>query len=284
MAPRPENLVSRPITAASLDASGWPLLCPSDPGRQRRRRAFLERVLSTRHLAAPASSPGGVCSHGDDQVERIRSRGIAAGWVLAVTAGADPGYPPTVEDRSADDAGASPGVEQGSRGVRLRTLDALYRSQAARLMRLFNRRGHPQDAADLVHETFTRFAQATLERDAAPQCPESYLRTVAVNVLRDRGRSPAYRAALHAIPVEDVELIGADDEAAHHARDMLARVEAALLALKPVTREIFIARRYHGYSRAEIAAQAGLSLKAIDKHLARAVEHLYRHFGHCDDI
>lgn len=163
-----------------------------------------------------------------------------------------------------------------------RALDGLYRSQAGRLLRLFNRRTDSQDAADLVQETFTRFTHATLERAARPDCPESYLTQIAVNVLRDQGRNPARRVALRAVPVEDAELAAPDEEAAHLARDMLNRAEAVMMLLKPMTRDIFIARRFHGYSRAEIAEQTGLSVKAVDKHLGRAVEHLHRHFGDPD--
>jgi RNA polymerase sigma factor (sigma-70 family) len=81
------------------------------------------------------------------------------------------------------------------------------------------------------------------------------------------------------VPVEEVDVEDRDEQSALEARDMLNRVETVMLQLKPMTRDIFIARRFHGFSRAEIAAQTGLSVKAIDKHLAKAVEHLHRHLG-----
>lgn len=165
-----------------------------------------------------------------------------------------------------------------------RALDALYRSQAGRLLRMFNRRSDPQDAADLVQEAFARYADATLERDAKPDCPESYLTQVAVNVMRERGRSPAHRATLSSVPVGDVALVGPDQEAALQARDMLNRVDEIMMMVKPLTRDIFIARRYHQLSRAEIAAQTGLSLRAVDKQLARGWQHLLRHLGELDEV
>ena len=56
-------------------------------------------------------------------------------------------------------------------------------------------------------------------------------------------------------------------------------IETQLMELPEMTRAIFIARRFHGLSRAEIATQAGISVKAVDRHLARAVEHFWRASG-----
>jgi len=97
--------------------------------------------------------------------------------------------------------------------------------------------------------------------------------------MRDNWRSSARRGNQHAVPIEEADLPASDPDAALEARDMLNRVEAVMMQMKPMTRAIFIARRFHGYSRAEIAAQTGLSVKAVDKHLGRAVEHLHRHLG-----
>jgi RNA polymerase sigma-70 factor (ECF subfamily) len=145
---------------------------------------------------------------------------------------------------------------------------------------MFNRRSDPQDAADFVQEAFARYADATLEWEAKPDCPESYLTQVAVNVMHERGRNSAHRATLS---IEDVALVGPDQEAALEARDMLNRVDEIMMTLKPLTRDIFIARRYHQLRRAEIAAQTGLSLRAEDKQLARGWQHLLRHLGELDE-
>jgi RNA polymerase sigma-70 factor (ECF subfamily) len=210
--------------------------------------------------------------------EAGQPRPIPSGRAIAMSL--RPGAATTSMDIVCDQDSQGPNAQQaGNPSFGRRALETLYRSQAGRLLRLFNRRSDPQDAADLVHETFTRFASAVLERDATPECPESYLTQVAVNVLNDRGRDPVRRAALYAVPVDDVALPALDELAAHEARDMLNRVEGVMMMLKPLTRDIFIARRFHGYSRAEIAAQTGLSVKAVDKHLGRAVVHLHRHFG-----
>lgn len=64
----------------------------------------------------------------------------------------------------------------------------------------------------------------------------------------------------------------ADEEA------KLREVERVMLAMPRMTRDIFIARRFHDLSIAEICRQTGLSHKQVMRHLAKAVEHLCRAF------
>jgi RNA polymerase sigma factor (sigma-70 family) len=159
------------------------------------------------------------------------------------------------------------------------SLETLYRTQAGRLFRLFSRRAGREDAQDLVQETFTQFAHADAGGTQAIDCPEAYLTEVAGNVLRRRARTAARRSAALHIPADDVPLVGQDLEGALEARDMLNRLEAAMLGLKPMTREIYFACRFNGYSRAEIAERTGLGVKAIDKHLGKATAHIRRTIG-----
>ncbi|KUR78641.1 RNA polymerase sigma factor [Novosphingobium sp. FSW06-99] len=58
----------------------------------------------------------------------------------------------------------------------------------------------------------------------------------------------------------------------------LARVEAVIMRMPKMTRAIFIARRFHDLSIAEIAHQTGLSRKQIMRHLNRAVAHIHDAF------
>ncbi|WP_241127855.1 RNA polymerase sigma factor [Novosphingobium terrae] len=144
---------------------------------------------------------------------------------------------------------------------------------------MFNRRSPSLEASDLVQETFVRYAAATLERDTVPDSPENYLTKVAVNVMREKGRSLSHRVALSSVPVDELALAGPDELTKLEARDLIDRIDTIMMQLKPLTREIFIARRRQQLSRAEIAAQTGLSIKAVDKQIARAVEHIHRHLG-----
>jgi len=57
---------------------------------------------------------------------------------------------------------------------------------------------------------------------------------------------------------------------------MLQRVEAAVLRLRPRTREIFMAHRVEGLSYAEIAQRTGLSVKGVEKQMSKAIAALDR--------
>jgi RNA polymerase sigma-70 factor (ECF subfamily) len=158
-------------------------------------------------------------------------------------------------------------------------VEALYRSQGKRLFGLFVRKVGFQDAGDLVQETFARFAGARTERNIVPDAPERYLVRIASNLLRDRAKSSEQRVLASTIPAEDAGLVAADQIRTLEARDMLSHVEAVIMQLKPKTRSIFIAAHFHGLSRAEIAAQTGLSVKGVEKHMTKAYGHLQRCLG-----
>lgn len=64
---------------------------------------------------------------------------------------------------------------------------------------------------------------------------------------------------------------GRDEEAFARQRQ---EAEAALLGMPQLTRDIFIARRFHGLSIADICRQTGLSHGQVMDHLRRAVDHL----------
>ena len=59
-------------------------------------------------------------------------------------------------------------------------------------------------------------------------------------------------------------------------RDMLRRVETAVLRLRPRTREIFMAHRIEGLSYAEIAQRTGLTVKGVEKQMSKAIATLDR--------
>jgi RNA polymerase sigma-70 factor (ECF subfamily) len=155
-------------------------------------------------------------------------------------------------------------------------LDDLYRAHGPRLLRYFSRRADRQDAGDLVHESFVRFANSDACRERAIECPEAYLNQIATNLLRDRAKSAVQRSLASHVAADEVPLAGPDLVAALEARDKLNRLQTALMRLKPKTREIFLAHRLDGLSYKQIAERSGLSVKGVEWHMTKAIDHLDR--------
>jgi RNA polymerase sigma factor (sigma-70 family) len=158
-------------------------------------------------------------------------------------------------------------------------IDRLYRSERPKLIRLLSRnRAARPEAEDLAQEAFLRFARAS--RDGASIAhPARYLRQIGRNLITDRARSSQLRHM--AQNPEAVEAAPGTDELRRlEARDKLRRLEHAMLALKPRSRKIFLAHRLEGLSYYEIAEQMGLSVKRIEKIMAKAIADLSRLMEH----
>lgn len=151
----------------------------------------------------------------------------------------------------------------------------LYRGHAAGLIRHFTgQTKDPERATDIVHEAFSRFAEVSAVTRDSLKRPDSYLFRICLNLFRDQSRKEAghrrHEADLHVNeppfdPVVQLE-----------SRDTLRRLETAMLRLKPKTRAIFIARRVDGMGYAEIAERTGLSVRGVEKQMAKAIEILDR--------
>jgi RNA polymerase sigma-70 factor (ECF subfamily) len=133
-----------------------------------------------------------------------------------------------------------------------------------------------EDARDLVQDVFVRFARMRRRWPSSFDRPQAYLRRIAANLLKDRAKAEFRQsAALHVVADEEV-LPGPDQHQLLESRDMLRRIEAAMMRLRPKTREIFMAHRINGLTYAEIAEQTGLSVKGVEKQMSKALAQLDR--------
>jgi RNA polymerase sigma-70 factor (ECF subfamily) len=153
----------------------------------------------------------------------------------------------------------------------------LYRSESPNLVRILSRRTNSSDdAQDLVQDVFFRFARMRAQWPSSLERPQAYLRRIAANLLKDRAKTNfRHSAALH-IAADEVSLPGPDQLRLLESRDMLRRLEAAMMRLRPRTREIFMAHRIDGMTYAEIAEQTGLSPKGVEKQMSKALAQLDR--------
>jgi len=157
------------------------------------------------------------------------------------------------------------------------SLAQIYRQERPGLLRFLSRWATKDRAEDIVQQIFSRMAAKPQHEHGAIQAPGAYLRRAASNLLHDEAKSACRASAADDIVIDDLSLAGGDPVAVLEARDRLTRIEQAVLRLKPLTREIFLACRLDGYSYAEIAARTGLSVKGVERQMSRAIKQLGRH-------
>lgn len=153
----------------------------------------------------------------------------------------------------------------------------LYRSESPKLVRILSRRTNStDDAQDLVQDVFFRFARMRERWPSSLERPQAYLRRIAANLLKDRAKADyRHSAGFHVVADEEI-LPGLDQQKLLESRDMLRRLEVAMMRLRPRTREIFMAHRIDGMTYAEIAEQTGLSVKGVEKQMSKALAQLDR--------
>ena len=156
-------------------------------------------------------------------------------------------------------------------------LAELYRSESPKLIRILSRRtSNREDAQDLVQDIFFRFARLRESWPSSLDRPQAYLRRIAANLLKDRSKADhRHSVALHVVAEEEA-LPGFDQQRLLESRDMLNRLEAAMMRLRPRTREIFMAHRIDGLTYSEIAERTGLTVKGVEKQMSKALMQLDR--------
>lgn len=155
-------------------------------------------------------------------------------------------------------------------------VERLFRSQSPRLLRLLTRRYSPEEARDIVQEAFLRLTGAAGRQTLTN--PESYLKGIVWNLLRDRAKNVGRRIERGHAELQPDKL-AANDSDPHQAlvaRQTLARYEAAVMALKPKTREIFLLHRLDGLTYGQIADEVGMSVSGVEKQMMKAIAHIDR--------
>lgn len=142
-----------------------------------------------------------------------------------------------------------------------------------RMRRILLRRGRtPFEADDLIQEAFLKM-QEYCEKGGQVYKPEGFLvRTVlrlAANARRDE-----HRELYCDLQVEDLALIidtSPTPDEVLAGDQCLERMRNALDAVSRRTREIFFMQRLDGLSYAQIALKIGVSVSAVEKHMASAL-------------
>lgn len=149
-------------------------------------------------------------------------------------------------------------------------MDELH-SLLLKVRRVLRRRGRTADEADdLIQEAFLRLHLYC--RDHTVRNTGAFLVRTALNLVLDRSRR-ARVAGLIPGALDDLPLVDPNplpDEVCA-GQERLQRMRAGLEAMSPRRREIFVLNRIEGYSLPQIAKQLGITLSAVEKHLAKAL-------------
>jgi RNA polymerase sigma-70 factor (ECF subfamily) len=148
--------------------------------------------------------------------------------------------------------------------------DALYRREATRLARFFRRR-IAEEPQDLVHDAFVRLLTATTARPV-PERPAAYLQRIARNLLVDCARRAAVRGKTVPLQPDNAALAYAPEQThAIEVEDVRRQYRAAVDALPPRTREVFLLHRVDELTYRQIAERLGIGIRTVEWHIAEAL-------------
>jgi RNA polymerase sigma-70 factor (ECF subfamily) len=161
--------------------------------------------------------------------------------------------------------GRAPPVDDGS-------FEAFVRDNQAELLRFFQGRvTQAQDAADLAQESWTRLMRYWGKQP--PDAMRHLLFSIARNLLNNHWRWSRLRQIEQPTDFAEFDVVSEhpDLERQLQGRHSLQRLEEAIIALPPKCRTVFLLSRVEGLSNGEIARRCGISVKMVEKHLARAI-------------
>jgi RNA polymerase sigma-70 factor (ECF subfamily) len=140
----------------------------------------------------------------------------------------------------------------------------------ALVRRIARRTRRPQDAEDFLQAAYVRFEE--FRSRAVVEDPAAFLVRAASNIAVDELRRERVRR-LDGRGVQDL-LSEAENRPLQDEvlalRKRLQRVRTGLDELNPRTREIFLMHRIEGLKYREIAERCGVSVSAVEKHIAKA--------------
>ena len=151
----------------------------------------------------------------------------------------------------------------------------LFNRHRVSLQRYLTRLVSPDDAAELVQESYYRLLRHG-EMVRIDAMARSFLFQTATNLARDHHRRRAsHRAALH-VPIDAEEIVedhlGPDEQlAGEQARALLER---AIAELPPDTRTVFMLHRFRDLTYPQIAQVMSLSARTVARKMAEAIERL----------
>ncbi len=127
------------------------------------------------------------------------------------------------------------------------------------------------DAADIAQDTFVRVVASCNALHIRE--PRHYLSTIAKGLLFDlfrrRSLEQAYLETLSQLP----EAQQPSPEEHHILLEALLEIDQMLNGLPTKVKQTFILSQFEGLTYPEIAARLNISLRTVNNHMAKAIEH-----------
>jgi RNA polymerase sigma factor (sigma-70 family) len=158
------------------------------------------------------------------------------------------------------------------------SVSAAYLRHESALKRFIRRfmRSAP-DVEDIAQEAFLR--AYAVERGRPIDEPKSFLFRIAKHVALSQLTRKSRQITGYIEDLDDSEVIetacSAEDEVS--ARQILGLHCEAVAELAPQCRQVYVLRKVHGLSHKDIAAQLGIAVSTVEKHLMKAVEQCDRY-------
>jgi RNA polymerase sigma factor (sigma-70 family) len=175
---------------------------------------------------------------------------------------------------------ASPVAEPLAEPGRLFLATLFHKYRASLYRYLSGLVSSPEDAAELVQESYVRLLQhenvAQLEAVS-----RTYLFQIATNLARDHFRRRTTRRTGAHFDVDDVEIA---DERAGPENDVvweqtIDSIKQGIKELPPVTRRVFLLSRFRNKTYPQIAAMLGISTRTVERKMCEAMELLAARLG-----
>ena len=153
---------------------------------------------------------------------------------------------------------------------------SLWKQQFRKVMGVLRRRGQSrEDAEDLVQEAFLRL-HVFLEDGNEVRAPDSFLIRTALNLAVDAQRRDVRHRRDQFLPesIEDLAIADFRPTPEENVAAELRLEEMRRMLDEKVsrtTREVFLLHRLEGFSHEEIAELLGISLRSVEKRIARAI-------------
>ncbi|WP_157995228.1 RNA polymerase sigma factor [Peristeroidobacter soli] len=154
------------------------------------------------------------------------------------------------------------------------SFDSFFRAHGRDLTAYLRRRTATEaDAQEILQESYARILGYGYGDSRPPEVWKSLLYRIATNLAISQQRMNRVRNVSAQCPLDEVELPSdtPSQERQIAAEQELALIRAAIEALTPKCRKVFLLSRVHQRTYPEIARLCGISVKMVEKYMSQAL-------------